>query len=93
MGRGLDRIVKLMKADRDANFVETNDKGVTVNRWSTTSMLMLERGVERIRLSVDQGGPRPGDGLARYPGKDLTRPDGGQSGPDVWARRDDQPLG
>jgi formate dehydrogenase major subunit len=29
-----------MKADRDANFVETNDKGVTVNRWSTTSMLM-----------------------------------------------------
>lgn len=35
-----DRVVKLMKADRDANFVETNDKGVTVNRWSTTSMLM-----------------------------------------------------
>ena len=34
------RIVKLMKADRDANFVEANDKGVTVNRWSTTSMLM-----------------------------------------------------
>jgi formate dehydrogenase major subunit len=36
----LDRIAKLMKADRDAHFVETNDKGVTVNRWSTTSMLM-----------------------------------------------------
>jgi formate dehydrogenase major subunit len=35
-----DRVVKLMKADRDANFVEKNDKGVTVNRWSTTSMLM-----------------------------------------------------
>jgi formate dehydrogenase major subunit len=34
------RIVKHMKADRDANFVQTNDKGVTVNRWSTTSMLM-----------------------------------------------------
>ena len=34
------RIVKHMKADRDANFVEKNDKGVTVNRWSTTSMLM-----------------------------------------------------
>lgn len=35
----LDRVAKLMKADRDAHFVETNDKGVTVNRWSTTSML------------------------------------------------------
>ena len=35
-----NRVAKLMKADRDANFVETNDKGVTVNRWSTTSMLM-----------------------------------------------------
>jgi formate dehydrogenase major subunit len=35
-----ERVVKLMKADRDANFVEKNDKGVTVNRWSTTSMLM-----------------------------------------------------
>jgi formate dehydrogenase major subunit len=34
------RIVKHMKADRDANFVETNAKGVTVNRWPTTSMLM-----------------------------------------------------
>ncbi len=35
-----NRIAKLMKADRDANFVETNDKGVTVNRWPTTAMLM-----------------------------------------------------
>ena len=34
------RIAKHMKADRDANFVETNDKGVTVNRWNTTGFLM-----------------------------------------------------
>ncbi len=34
------RIAKRMKADRDANFVEKNDKGVTVNRWATTAMLM-----------------------------------------------------
>jgi formate dehydrogenase major subunit len=34
-----DRIAKHMKADRDANFVEKNDKGVTVNRWPSTSML------------------------------------------------------
>jgi formate dehydrogenase major subunit len=35
----LDRIVKLMKADRDANFEKTNDKGQTVNRWLTTGVL------------------------------------------------------
>lgn len=34
------RIAKRMKDDRDANFVEQNDKGVTVNRWATTAMLM-----------------------------------------------------
>jgi formate dehydrogenase major subunit len=33
------RIAKHMKADRDANFVEKNDKGVTVNRWNTTGLL------------------------------------------------------
>jgi len=36
----LTRVAKHMKADRDANFVETNDKGVTVNRWNTTGLLI-----------------------------------------------------
>lgn len=36
----LTRVAKHMKADRDANFVKTNDKGVTVNRWNSTGMLM-----------------------------------------------------
>ena len=35
----LDRIAALMKADRDANFVEKTAEGKTVNRWLTTSML------------------------------------------------------
>ena len=35
----LNRIAKLLKEDRDANFVETNDKGQKVNRWLTTGML------------------------------------------------------
>ena len=35
----LDKIAKLMKADRDANFVEKTDDGKTVNRWLTTGML------------------------------------------------------
>jgi formate dehydrogenase major subunit len=35
----LNRIAKLMKEDRDANFVETTDDGLKVNRWLTTGML------------------------------------------------------
>lgn len=35
----LDRIARLMKDDRDANFVATNGAGVTVNRWTTTGFL------------------------------------------------------
>ncbi|WPD75468.1 formate dehydrogenase-N subunit alpha [Dickeya fangzhongdai] len=34
-----DRIARLMKKDRDANFIEKNSAGVTVNRWLTTGML------------------------------------------------------
>nr|WP_283126095.1 MULTISPECIES: formate dehydrogenase-N subunit alpha [Providencia] len=34
-----DRIAKLMKEDRDANFIKQNEDGVTVNRWLTTGML------------------------------------------------------
>ena len=35
----LDRIAKLMKEDRDKNFVAKNNDGVTVNRWLTTGFL------------------------------------------------------
>jgi formate dehydrogenase major subunit len=35
----LDRIAALMKADRDANFVEKTAEGKTVNRWTTIGML------------------------------------------------------
>ncbi len=35
----LDRVADLMKADRDANFIEKNAKGQTVNRWLTTGFL------------------------------------------------------
>lgn len=33
------RIAKLLKEDRDANFVEKTEDGMTVNRWLTTGML------------------------------------------------------
>lgn len=35
----LDRIARMMKDDRDKNFVATNKDGVTVNRWTTTGFL------------------------------------------------------
>ena len=35
----LNRIAKLMKQDRDANFVAKTPQGLTVNRWLTTGML------------------------------------------------------
>lgn len=35
----LDRIARLMKDDRDANFVAANKDGTTVNRWTTTGFL------------------------------------------------------
>lgn len=35
----MDRLAKLMKADRDANFQAQNAEGKTVNRWLTTGML------------------------------------------------------
>lgn len=35
----LTRITKLLKDDRDANFVEKTEDGLTVNRWLTTGML------------------------------------------------------
>lgn len=36
----LTRVATLMKADRDANFIKANDKGVAVNRWNTTGFLI-----------------------------------------------------
>ena len=35
----VERIAKHMKADRDANFVDTNAAGLTVNRWNTFGFL------------------------------------------------------
>jgi formate dehydrogenase major subunit len=35
----IDRIARLMKADRDANFTTKNAGGATVNRWLTTGFL------------------------------------------------------
>ena len=47
-GDALDWIAKLMKADRDANFVETADDGAKVNRWLTTGMLAASAGSNEV---------------------------------------------
>ena len=35
----LDRLARLMKDDRDKNFIQKNPAGQTVNRWTTTAFL------------------------------------------------------
>lgn len=35
----LDRIARAVKDDRDANLIERNEEGVTVNRWTSTGFL------------------------------------------------------
>lgn len=37
--QALDRIVRLMKDDRDANFIAKNAAGATVNRWTSVGFL------------------------------------------------------
>lgn len=37
--QAFDRIARLMKDDRDANFLEKNKDGLPVNRWTTTGFL------------------------------------------------------
>jgi formate dehydrogenase major subunit len=44
----LDRIARLMKEDRDANFVETTDDGLKVNRWLTTGMLAASASTNEV---------------------------------------------
>ncbi len=44
----LNRIAKLMKADRDANFIEKNGDGKTVNRWLSTGMLCASASTNEV---------------------------------------------
>jgi formate dehydrogenase major subunit len=44
----LNRIAKLMKADRDANFIEKSADGKTVNRWTSTGMLCASASTNEV---------------------------------------------
>ena len=59
------RIAKLMKADRDANFVAKNAEGVTVNRWNTIGMLAARAASNEAGYLTAQGRAQPGDGRLR----------------------------
>ena len=46
----LDRIARLIKDDRDKNFVAKNADGTTVNRWITTGFLAASAGSNEVGL-------------------------------------------
>lgn len=49
----IKRIARLLKDDRDANYIEKNDEGLTVNRWLTTGMLAASAASNETGL-IDQ---------------------------------------
>ena len=87
------RIAKLVKDDRDKNFIAKKRRRRCRESLVEHRAAREQRGDQRGRLSHIQGRPRPWHGGDRHPGAHLTRPDGGQSGPDVWTWCDDQSLG
>ncbi len=85
------RIAKLMKADRDANFIEKNEQGVTVNRWLSTGMLCFR--CQQRNRDADSKFARSLGMLAVDNRARLTRTNGSKSCSNIWSRCDDQPLG
>jgi anaerobic selenocysteine-containing dehydrogenase len=88
----MDRIAKLMKEDRDKNFVAKNRDGVTVNRWLTDRFLRHLVAKQRGGLPHLQARARDGDTGVRRPSPNMTRTDGGQSWPHIRTWRDDELL-
>jgi len=62
----LNRIAKLMKADRDANFIAKNAAGQTVNRWLSSGMLCASASFQRNRLHHAQGDALAGAARLRH---------------------------
>ena len=86
----LDRIARLMKDDRDKNFIAKNNDGVTVNRWLTTGFLAASATTNETAFVDLQGRAQRRDAGLRQSSARLTRPDGGQSGSNIRPRRDDE---
>jgi hypothetical protein len=88
----MERIAKLVKDDRDKNFIAKNKGGVTVNRRVEGLSCRLGN-YRRDRVSYLQGGAEPGNRSLRQSSRSLTRPNGGQFGPNFRPWRDDQHSG
>ena len=86
-----DRIARLMKADRDANFQQKNEQGVTVNRWTTTGMLCSSAASNETGL-LDHKFARALGIVAPKTGPTLPWPNGRGAGAELRPRRDDQQL-
>ncbi len=89
----LTKIARLMKDDRDANFIVEERQGRAREPLDQHRFPREQRGEQRVRLPDAQGGPRARHGGDRHPGTHLTRTDGGQSGPEFRSRFDDEQLG
>lgn len=87
------RIAKLVKEDRDANFIKTNDRGVTVNRWLTTGMLCASAASNETGFLSQKFSRALGMLAVDNPSACLTRTNGSKSCSNIWSRCDDQPLG
>ena len=88
----LDRIATLMKQDRDANFIAKNAAGNHGQPMAQHRHAGGVRVVERDRLPHMEGRPLFRNAGLRQPGARLTRTDGGQFGPNIRSRRNDQHL-
>ena len=86
----LDRIARLMKDDRDKNFIAKNNDGVTVNRWLTTGFLAASATTNETAWRDLQGRAQRRNAGLRQSSARLTRPYGSQSGPNIRPRRDDE---
>lgn len=88
----IERIARLMKKDRDENFIEKNAQGVTVNRWTTTGMLCSSAASNETGI-LDGKFTRARHGGDRLPGAALPRADRLGTRTNFWSRGDDQQLG
>ena len=88
----LERIARLMKDDRDANFI-AQEPGRHRGQPLAHDRLPRRLGHDqRDRVPHLQSGAQHRDGGLRQPSKSLTRPHGGQSGPNFRSWRDDECL-
>ncbi len=87
------RIAKLMKADRDANFIEKERAGRNGKPLAFYRYAVCLRCQQRNRDADPEICPLPRDAGGRQPGARLTRTNGSKSCSNIWSRCDDQPLG